>query len=145
MTTYLIFFTCVMSLLVSACASNFGMAAFILSASLFFLIFYSLFYKNDPIILFGEKFEDGEIICLKSIPVFFIILIHEITCLYFSRKELLIISSCFLALILTIVLSRGYRYKLVINLSSENVEESLTLYTLKKLFSAYKKQSGRAD
>jgi len=140
MTTYLTFFTLVMSLLVSACASNFGVVAFILSASIFFLIFYSLFSKNNSIILFGEKFEDGEVVCLKSIPIFFILFVYEITCLYFSRKELIIIPSCFLALIFTMFLSRGYRYKLFIS-----SKFSLTLYTIQKLFSAYQKQHGKVD
>lgn len=138
MSFYFLCFTFVISTLVSMSAYNFGIAAWVASDILFFMLFFSLFKENRKLVIFNVDFIDNEVVCLKSIMASFIIFIFYFACISTYRGEPFIITSLFAAIMFSALLSRGYRRQLFLRTC-----ESETLNVLKKLFRAY--QDRRPD
>ena len=138
MTTYLMIFTTAMSILVSVPMSRFGILPWILSASLFFYLFYLIFIqrKQQIIKIYDTEFASREAVCLKSLWILPIIFFFYLVYYFMEFKEISIFSSFFISAWFSLVLSSGYRYKFY------STGESETWNTLKKLLKAYQTYHG---
>lgn len=134
MTTYLMIFTTLMSMLVSVPMSRFGVLPWILSASLFFYLFYLIFIqrKQQIIKIYNAEFIGREAICLKSLLILPIIFFFYLMYYSMAYNEISIFGSLFCSVWFSLIISSGYRYRLFYSTG-----ESETWNTLKKLLKAY--------
>ena len=139
MTTYLMIFTTAMSILVSVPMSRFGILPWILSASLFFYLFYFLVIRNKQhaINIYNTEFTGHEAICLKSLLMRSIIFFFYLMYYSMAYNEISIFGSLFCGIWFSLIISSGYRYRIFYSTG-----ESETWNTLKKLLKAYQTYHG---